>query len=286
MLRLKPAMRGADAPGSSAICGGVGLRVLLCLFALAFGLLLLAPASGRANPITDETTAGTTGWEVSQAHTPDIDGYTDKTSVAPGETIGFRVSTKPIQQHQLSDRHLQARLVQQRRRSPPDRPAAARLQRNGEHDRRSDAHPTPSPNAQTGRSMPATMTPTAGHSRPPGPFRSTATTGEYVAEYVLDQSGAQSGIRPATPPSSSDPTRRRRQPSKILVVVPFNTYNAYNVWGGTSAYDNHHQQRGPISRRPPMTTPPRSPSTDPSRAAESGASGTCRLAPLPRARGL
>jgi hypothetical protein len=34
--------------------------------------------------------------------------------------------------------------------------------------------------------------------------------------------------------------------SRILVVVPFNTYNAYNVWGGTSAYDNTTSNGGPF----------------------------------------
>ena len=68
--------------------GRAGLRRLVCLFALALGLLAIAPASGLANPITTENAlTGTSGWERSQADTPNVDGYTSKTSVAPGETM-------------------------------------------------------------------------------------------------------------------------------------------------------------------------------------------------------
>src|SRR3954449_1887204 len=102
MLRLKWDTRGADASGSSAVPGAASLRVLLGLLGVAFGLLLVAPASGLANPITDENAlAGNSTWERTQADTPLIDGYTDKTSVAPGETIGFRVSTSPTASYRI-----------------------------------------------------------------------------------------------------------------------------------------------------------------------------------------
>jgi hypothetical protein len=55
--------------------GRAGIRRFVCWVALALGLLAVAPASGLANPITDENAlAGSPGWEVSQADSPLIDG--------------------------------------------------------------------------------------------------------------------------------------------------------------------------------------------------------------------
>src|SRR5689334_8186385 len=97
MLELTSANRGAQAHKPAfAMRGRFGLRALLICLALALGSFLIAPAAGSANPITDENAlTGTNGWEVPQADTPNIDGYTTTTSVAPGGTIGFRVSTNP-----------------------------------------------------------------------------------------------------------------------------------------------------------------------------------------------
>ena len=241
MLRLKPAMQGADAPGSSAVCG-VGLRVLLCLFALAFGLLLLAPVSGRANPITDENALpGTTGWEVSQADTPDIDGYTDKTSVAPGETIGFRVSTKPSN---ISYRIVIYRLGWYSNGAGARQIACVPGCSGTGSTIAGATRTTPSPNAQTGEIDASNSDPNSWPQSASWTVPSTATTGEYVAEYVLT-SGAQSGMARYSPfvVRSNAP---QAAASRILVVVPFNTYNAYNVWGGTSAYDNTTSNGGPF----------------------------------------
>ena len=94
MPRLGQAMLVQFRPGSNSVRGGV--RGMLLSVALALALLLLIATQALANPITNENAlSGTTGWERTQADTPNIDGYTSKTSVAPGETIGFNVSTKP-----------------------------------------------------------------------------------------------------------------------------------------------------------------------------------------------
>src|SRR5690242_8300162 len=94
MLRLKLANRAANRPESHPF--RTGLRGLLGCLAVWVGLLLVAPATGLANPITDENAkTGTTGWEVTHADAGRIDGYSDKTSIAPGEALPFRVSTNP-----------------------------------------------------------------------------------------------------------------------------------------------------------------------------------------------
>ena len=90
---------------------------------------------------------------------------------------------------------------------------------------------TPNPNAQTGE-VDANWTQTNSFTIP-----ANWTSGEYVAEYVLT-SGAQNGnaryspfvVRSNAPQASA---------SSILVVVPFNTYNAYNEWGKVSSYVNN-----------------------------------------------
>lgn len=225
MLRLQSATRAAQAPGPRvAVPGRGGLRALICCIALALGWLLVAPASGLANPITDENAqAGSTGWERSQADAPRIEAYTSKTSVAPGEIIGFHVSTNP----QASYRVIIYRLgwyggagARQMTCIPGCSSSNSGV-----------TNPTPNPNAQTGE-IDANWTQSASLTIP-----SNWTTGEYVAEYVLT-SGPQSGlaryspfvVRSNTPQASA---------SNILVVVPLNSYLAYNNWGGTSAYENN-----------------------------------------------
>ena len=63
------------------------------------------------------------------------------------------------------------------------------------------------------------------------------TTGEYIAEYVITSAGStQNQARYS--PFVVRSTAPQAQASKILVVVPHNTYLAYNKFGGTSAYVN------------------------------------------------
>ena len=75
---------------------GVRLRGTLLCLALALVLLLLVPLQAGANPITDENAqTGTpqSTWYRTHADLTDIAGYSTKTTVAPGESIGFAVST-------------------------------------------------------------------------------------------------------------------------------------------------------------------------------------------------
>jgi N,N-dimethylformamidase beta subunit-like, C-terminal/Bacterial Ig domain/Bacterial cadherin-like domain len=227
--------------------GRAGLRSFISCLALMLGLLLVAPASGQANPITDENALpGTAGWEVSQADTPGIDGYTNKTSIAPGESLGFSVSTSPSANYRIRIFRLGwyngagARLIGCLGSSFQAAPTCTTTSTGS-------ARTTPNPNAQTGL-IDASNNP-AGGSWPVTNTLSAAntagwTTGTYVAEYTLT-SGGQAGFARYSPfvVRSNAPLTSA---SSILVVVPFNTYLAYNIWGGTSAYENTTSQSGPF----------------------------------------
>ena len=191
--------------------------------AITLGVALGLPSFAAANPITDENAlAGTTGWERTHADTPRIDGYTSKTSVAPGEAIGFNVSTKPA----VSFRIIIYRLgwyngagARQMTCLPSCTTSLAGA-----------AGATPSPNSATGK-IDAGWAQSASLAIP-----SNWTTGEYVAEYI-PTSGSNNG-RARYSPFVVRSNAPQAQASSVLVVVPFNTYLAYNEWGGTSAYDN------------------------------------------------
>jgi len=208
--------------------GRAGLRRCVCSVALALGLLAAAPASGLANPITDENTlAGTPGWEVSQADSPGIEGYTSKTSVASGESIGFHVSTSPA----VSFRIIIYRLGWYNGAGARQMTCLPACTGTGTGNVFTGAvRSTPAPNSATGK-VDAGWPQSASLAIP-----SNWTSGEYVAEYI-PTSGTSNGMARYSPfvVRSSAP---QAQASSILVVVPFNTYLAYNQWGKVSAYDN------------------------------------------------
>ena len=236
MLRLKLANRAANRPESHSF--RAGFRGLLGCLAVSVGLLLVAPATGLANPITDENDLpGTSGWEVPQADPPKIEGYTDKTSIAPGESLTFHVSTNPSASYRIRIFRLGwyggagARLIGCLGSTFQAAPTCTTTSSGS-------ARTTPNPNAQTGE-IDASNNP-AGGSWPETNTLSAAntanwTTGEYVAEYTLGSAPNFTAryspfvVRSSAPQSSA---------SSILVVVPYNTYLAYNKWGGTSAYEN------------------------------------------------
>jgi molybdopterin biosynthesis enzyme MoaB len=206
------------------------------------GLVVALPALASANPITDENALpGSSGWERTQADTPAIQGYTDKTSVAPGGTIGFRVSTSPAVSYRIIIYRLGwyggtgARQI-------ACLPACSGT--GSANTLAGAARSTPPPNAQTGEIDASNNGAASWPQSTSWTVPANATSGEYVAEYI-PASGSQNGlaryspfvVRSAAPQASA---------SNILVVVPYNTYNAYNLWGGTSAYDNTTSQSGPF----------------------------------------
>jgi hypothetical protein len=187
------------------------------------------PSFAAANPITDENAlSGTTGWERTQADTPNIEGYTSRTSVAPGEAIGFNVSTKPA----VSFRIIIYRLGWYNGAGARQMTCLPACTGTGSGNTFAGAvRSTPAPNSDTGK-VDAAWPQTTSLTIP-----ANWTTGEYMAEYI-PTSGSNNGSARYSPfvVRSSAP---QAQASSLLVVVPFNTYNAYNEWGGASAYVNN-----------------------------------------------
>ena len=210
-------------PGSISVAGR--LRRIPLSVALGLALFLLIATQAPANPITNENSlAGSAGWERSQADAPNIEGYTSKTSVAPGETLGFRVSTRPVVTFRIVIYRLGwyngagARQMMCLPSCSTSFSGASRA--------------TPTPNSATGK-IDAGWPQTTSLAIP-----SNWTTGEYVAEYV-PTSGSNNGYARYSPFVVRSPNSQpQAQASSILVVVPFNTYLAYNEWGGVSSYDN------------------------------------------------
>ena len=191
--------------------------------AVTLGVALAMPSLAAANPITDENALpGSSGWERSNAEAGKVEGYTSKVSVAAGETLGFNVSTKPAASFRVAIYRLgwyNGAGARQMTCLPGCSTSFTGSERS-----------VPSPNSVTGE-IDAAWPQTTSLTIP-----SNWTTGEYVAEYVLT-SGSGNGTASYSPfvVRSSAP---QASASDMLVVVPFDTYNAYNDWGGTSAYVN------------------------------------------------
>jgi hypothetical protein len=196
----------------------------------AVGLLLAFPAFVAANPIDDENARpGTPGWELGHASAPRIEGYGSKTSVAAGEAITFHVSTDPPIPFRINSYRLGwyggagARLMQ--------------CLPNCSGSLAGVARSTPDPNPETGL-IEAGWQQSASLTVP-----SDWTTGEYVAQFLL-LDGPQAGLARYYPfVVRSAPGAA---PADLLVMVPHNTYLAYNRWGGTSAYENVTSNSGPF----------------------------------------
>ena len=207
-----------------------GLHRFPAALTFAVALLLALPAFAAANPITEENARpGTPGWELGHAgpsNEPRILGYGSKTSVAGGESITFHVSPNPPESFRINIYRLGwyggagARLM----RCIPDCGGSLA----------GSERPTPDPNSETGL-IEAGWPQSASLTVP-----SDWTTGEYVAQFEL-LDGPQEGLARYYPF-----VVRSATPADILVMVPHNTYLAYNVWGGASAYQNNTSESGPF----------------------------------------
>ena len=173
----------------------------------------------RSTPVsiqTENSKPGDGSWFPSGAPERSIEGYTSETSVAPGGTVEFHVSTKPSQQYRIDVYRVGwydskgGRLV----RELPESEGRPRSQ--------------PNPDAETGLvecDWPVTDT---------FDVPSNLTTGLYLAHFVLT-SGPNRGK------STADaffvrPSEQRTRQSNIVVQMPIATSQAYNSWGGKSLY--------------------------------------------------
>jgi hypothetical protein len=173
----------------------------------------------RANPIVKENRlVGARGWLPPQVPGRAIEGYSSETSIAPGQTLHLHVSTSPVARYRIEVYRLGwyrgrgARLVTCLPSCAGAEPGAVR--------------PIPPPD------------PSTGEIRAAWPVTDRVKTirgwasGYYIAELAL-VSGSAAGSADIVPfIVRSAPSRS----SRILVVAPVNTWQAYNLWGGKSLY--------------------------------------------------
>jgi hypothetical protein len=158
--------------------------------------------------------------------TAHVDGYASPVSVAPGQRLELHVSTAPAARYRVEILRLGwyggrgTRLV--------------RCLPSCSHDRRGAARRRGSPDPQTG--LLAARWPVTDSLRVPRSWPS----GYYLARFVLTH-GRHAGEAHAHPFVLRPAARARR--ARMLVVVPVNTWQAYNSWGGRSLYDFNSRPR-------------------------------------------
>lgn len=184
--------------------------LLLALLALA-----LSPAAHAANPVQAENAlAGTASWRPFTASA--VEGYASETSVASGETLHLHVSVPAGADYRIEIFRLGwyggvgGRIVA----CLPN----CLGYRSGAH------YATPVPD------------PATGEVRPGWPVTDAlAIPGDWLSGYYLARLLPTDGSGVGTIPFVVRASDARRPP--ILVVVPVNTWQAYNSWGGKSVYD-------------------------------------------------
>jgi hypothetical protein len=157
--------------------------------------------------------------------TTHVDGYASPVSVAPGQGLALHASTTPSARYRVEILRLGWYRGQGARRVAC-LPACSR-------DLRGSARRRRSPDPATG--LLAANWPVAGSLRIPRRWAS----GYYVARFVLTR-GRHAGESHAHPFVVRAPARPR---ARILVLVPVNTWQAYNPWGGRSLYDFNSRPR-------------------------------------------
>jgi hypothetical protein len=189
------------------------------------------PAPALETAISRENAnPGDGSWHSERSTTPAIEGYASNVSAGPGERIEFAVSTRPAARYQIEIIRLgwYGGLGSRRLLCLPSC-------RSGETG---VAQPEPAP------PDPVTGEINAGWQMSdsldiPGDW----VSGYYVAKLVL-LSGPSAGMSRRVPFIVRAPASER---SKILVVVPVNTWEAYNNWGGKSLYYGSSTERLPAN---------------------------------------
>lgn len=190
---------------------------LLVLAGVAVMLPLSASPAVADSPVQHENALpGTPGWSNGAFHDSALQGYASATSVAPGETLQLHVSTPARVDYRVE---------------------IVRIGWYGGTGGRLIACLPGCLEYRSGSSYgPAAPDPATGEVRLSWPVTDQLqipadwASGYYVALLVPSDGGAR-GTVPFVVGEGSD----RR--SAILVVVPVNTWQAYNAWGGKSLYD-------------------------------------------------
>ena len=227
--------------------------LLLVLFGVALGLLIAnvyatkravetttsstdavpedsEPTGVAASPVQVENARrGTRSWQRAPAPAGSIEGYSSVTSVLPGSSVSFHVSTTPAASYRIELYRLGWY-----------RGAGARLV---------GCLPSCSRQKQ-GAAQPAPVPALTGEVRANWPLSDQLTvpedwlSGYYVAKLVLT-SGRDRGKAASIPFIVRAPSTRQ---SLILVQAPVNTWQAYNGWGGKSLYDFDSRDGVPATR--------------------------------------
>lgn len=190
----------------------------LALVLAVFTLVLIGVGTAVADPAASSPGDD---WRVRAPEDPHaIEGYTSATSVAPGETLELHVSTRPAARYRVEIYRI----------GWYDGAGGARVgcvpdgcaQRQGTARSFGAAHPDTGELAAGWPVTDALVVPSGWRS------------GMYLAKLVLE-SGPDEGRSAHVPfVVRGDPAR----PSDVLVVVPVNTWQAYNAWGGLSTYSD------------------------------------------------
>jgi hypothetical protein len=195
----------------------VGFKALIIVLATA--AMIAAPTQGSSTPNAiqlENQRPGTTAWAAPIAN-PLIEGYPSTTSVAPGDQLSLHVSVRA---------------------SEPYRIEVYRLGWYGGAGGRLMTCVPSCTGTEKGIEQPSpTVEPSTGRAAANWPVTDTIAvdaawvSGYYVAKLVRAPPGA--------PVAASDVpfiVRQDAKPSEALVVVPVNTWEAYNPWGGKSVY--------------------------------------------------
>jgi hypothetical protein len=186
---------------------------------LALAMLVLSGVA-RASGEIAVSSPTTNDWRVSPpAAATAIAGYADSVSVAPGERLALHVSTAPAARYRIE-------LYRIGWTGGAGGELVACIPDDCVSTSDGSTQPTPEPRSDTGELRAGwRVTDTIAV---PADWRS----GEYRAKLVL-ASGPDAGRSVAVPFVVREPTGAA---AAILVVVPVNTWQAYNDWGGRSTY--------------------------------------------------
>ena len=206
------------------VWGSARRCLLLCLLVLS--ALATCPSLVSANPIQAENAlVGGNEWERARGPlgvTSAIEGYTSTTSAAPGETINFHVSTSAAASYRIEIHRLgwYGGTGGRRHLCLPDPDCVT--------DKAGVEQPAPpEPDANGKVEVDWTVTDSL-------VIPDDWVSGYYVAELILT-SGPESGKRRHVQFTVKAPAA---QPTAMVVMVPVNTIQAYNNWGGKSLYDS------------------------------------------------
>ncbi|WP_328910131.1 hypothetical protein OG230_11810 [Streptomyces sp. NBC_00234] len=163
------------------------------------------------NPVVRENgLSGSRSWELGRQHTrkatdldPRVQGYASVSSVSPGESVDFHVSVRPAHDFTVAVYRLGH--------------YAGKGARRLATSPRLSGTPQPVPTSDSRNGMISCGWPVSWTLEIPGSWIS----GAYLAVFTTVD-----GYRSYTPFVVREPERR----SDILVVLPFTTYQAYNLW--------------------------------------------------------